>query len=66
MNSPARYFFAMVYYDGSPEAFQTLQWMSVSHFLHFSGKRKCRPDDIYHLEERGLIAEQMAKWVAEN
>lgn len=59
-------FFAMVDYDKNPEAFQTFQLISVSSSLHFSAKRKFRWDDIYHLEERGLITEQMAKWVAEN
>ncbi|XP_042637816.1 magnesium transporter protein 1-like [Orycteropus afer afer] len=58
-------FFAMVDYDTSPEAFQTIRVVSVPNFLHFSAKGKFTSDDVYNFEERGIIAEQMAKWVAE-
>ncbi|XP_064136009.1 magnesium transporter protein 1-like [Loxodonta africana] len=60
-----RIFFAMVDYDQSPEVFRTIQVVSVPNFLHFSAKREFTSDDIYHLEGRGIIAEQMAKWVGE-
>ncbi|KAM9688673.1 dolichyl-diphosphooligosaccharide--protein glycosyltransferase subunit MAGT1-like [Trichechus inunguis] len=58
-------FFAMVDYDQSPEVFRMIQVVSVPNVLHFSVKRKFTSDDIYHLEGRGITAEQMAKWVAE-
>uniref|UniRef100_A0A8D1FI87 Magnesium transporter protein 1 n=2 Tax=Sus scrofa TaxID=9823 RepID=A0A8D1FI87_PIG len=58
-------FFALVDFDESPDIFQMLQLMSVPNVLHFSAKRKFTPDDIYHLAERGITAQQMSKWVAE-
>lgn len=58
-------FFAMVDFEESPEIFKMLQLMSIPCFLHFSAKRTFTPDDIYHLEERGITVQQMSAWVAE-
>uniref|UniRef100_A0A8C8Y7Q9 Uncharacterized protein n=1 Tax=Panthera leo TaxID=9689 RepID=A0A8C8Y7Q9_PANLE len=58
------FFFVMMDYDESPEALQLPQLMSFLS-VHFSAKKKFTSDDIYHLEGRGIPAEQMAAWVAE-
>ncbi|ELW65985.1 Magnesium transporter protein 1 [Tupaia chinensis] len=58
-------FFALVDYDENPEAFHMFQVMTVPRFFHFPAKGKLAPHDIYPLEESNMVAEQMAKWVAE-
>uniref|UniRef100_G1TYN3 Magnesium transporter protein 1 n=1 Tax=Oryctolagus cuniculus TaxID=9986 RepID=G1TYN3_RABIT len=59
-----RVFFALVDYDESPEIFQMFQLRTVPKLFHFSAERTFAPDDISHVSEMGITAEQMAEWVA--
>ncbi|XP_036350135.2 magnesium transporter protein 1-like [Ochotona princeps] len=57
-------FFALVDYRESPEVFQRFQVRNVPNFFYFSDKRILSTDDILHVGEKGITAEQIAEWVA--
>ncbi|XP_040830349.1 magnesium transporter protein 1-like [Ochotona curzoniae] len=57
-------FFALVDYRESPEVFQRFQVRSVPKFFYFPDKRILSTDDILHVGEKGITAEQIAEWVA--